>query len=232
MILILGCGRSGTHALAEVLTSRDTMVEVENPIWFDLALAMVRNEETKSKYLSKFIKSYLEQIKKAEDAGKIFVDKTHVAAWFLEELLQVIPSIKTIWIERDPLASIASMKKHPGMKNDLRYARCFSVPNRFMGIFDEFWFDLPIVKCFAFKWVSYRIRLCELQTKCLIDHVVRYEDLVNDPNNTVYKIEKKFNILCSRPFMNPESLTKWKTVLSDVEINDIQSVIGEYDEKY
>ena len=222
MILILGCGRSGTHLLADVLEGPDTVVTKEDPRWFDLALAMVRNKALLPEYYPRFAEMLYREHEAARADGKVFVDKTHVAAWLFEWLAKDLP-LYTIWIERDPLPTIASMTSHPGMRNDLRYARCFTVPNRYMGIEDEMWFDLPIVQCFAHKWISYHRRLIELYGR--IDHFVKYEELLQHPEREITKIEEKFGIRCSRPVIFLESLSKWQQILAQAEVSEINELL-------
>lgn len=222
MILILGCGRSGTHLLADVLAGPDTIVTKEDPRWFDLALAMVRNKAVLPKYYNQFVELLSEQREAAKMEGKIFVDKTHVAVWLFECLKEDLP-LFTIWIEREPLPTIASMMMHNGMLNDLRYARCFSIPNRFLGIEDESWFDMSIAQCFAHKWLSYRRRREELNG--WIDHFVQYEELLQHPEQEITKIEEKFGIRCSRPEMHLESLSKWQKILTQPEVSEINEVL-------
>lgn len=222
MILILGCGRGGTHLLADVMEGPDTIVTKEDPRWFELALAMVRNAATIPKHYNRFVELLDEQQKAAMRQDKVFVDKTHVATWLLEWLMADL-SIATIWIEREPLPTIASMMRHTGMRNDLRYARCFSVPNRFMGIYGEEWFDLSMVQCFAHKWLSYHRRRQELNG--WIDHFVQYEDLVRYPEQEITKIEERFGIRCSRPVITLEGLSKWMDVLTQAEVSEINEVL-------
>jgi len=224
MILILGCGRSGTHLLADVMDGPDTIVAKEDPRWFELALAMVRNKAVVPKYYPRFAEMLCREHEAARADGKVFVDKTHVAAWLFEWLAKDLP-LYTIWIERDPLPTIASMMCHAGMRNDLRYARCFSVPNRYMGIEDERWFDMPMVLCFAHKWKSYHRRLIELYGR--IDHFVRYEELLQHPEREITVIEEKFGIRCSRPEMRLESLSKWQQILTQGAVSEINEVLEE-----
>ena len=218
MILILGCGRSGTHLLAEAMKGPDTIVTAEDSRWFDKALAIVRNSAKMHDYFPFILENWCFMQATAYGHGKEFVDKTHVAAWFYPEV-KTLMDTKCIWIEREPLGAIASMKKHPGMRNDLRYAPCFSVPNRYMGIEDESWFDLPLVKCFAKKWKSYQRRRDELSAD--IDYYVQYEDLVRNPEKEISMMEKQFGIRCSRPTMHVETLDKWQNVLTQQEVSDI-----------
>jgi len=227
ILLILGCGRSGTHLLADVLRGPDTEVYAEDPRWFPLALAAVRNEVKQSKYLPKIADYYAREDERLIYQKKTFVDKTHVAALFYERLQSFLwpRVVKNIWIERDPLAAIASMKMHLGMRCDLQYARCFSVPNRFLGIYGEEWFGLSNVQRFAHKWLSYRQRYEELQRSRLINLFVRYEDLVKYPEPTIRTIEKKFGIRCSRPEMKLDSLTKWAGILTQEEVGEIKEIV-------
>jgi hypothetical protein len=222
MILILGCGRSGTHLLADVMEGPDTVVTKEDPRWFELALAMVRNEATMDRYYKPFV--HILRAQRDAAKGKILVDKTHVAAWFLQKLSLDIP-LQTIWIEREPLPTIASMMWHNGMRNDLGYSRCFSVPNRFMGIYGEEWFDLSMAQCFAHKWLSYHRRREELNG--WIDHFVQYEDLVRYPEQEITKIEQRFGISCSRPDISMHGLLKWMDVLTQAEVSEINEVLEE-----
>lgn len=224
MIQILGCGRSGTHLLANVFEGPDTIVTKEDSRWFQYFLAMARNEARRDRYYQPCVRLLKDQHDKAEAEGKVFVDKTHVAAWFMPDLVRKLP-MKTIWIERDPLANIASMIRHRGIVLDvLFYSLSFTVPNGYTGIYGEEWFDEPNIKRFAYKWLSHRKKREELAA--WIDYFVRYEDLVRYPEREISKIEEKFGIRCTRPIMRPDSLSKWEKQLPPAAMGMIREVVG------
>ena len=224
MICIIGCGRSGTHLLADIFTTEQTIVEKENPLWFEHALAMARNETKKEIYLPFLIDTYRQKDAEAREKGNVFVDKTHVNTWWAEALYDALPDVHFVWIEREIHPVVASMKNHPGMRNDLRYARSFSVPNRYMGIKDAQWYDLPIASCFAYKWKSYECRKWELINKGLIDYVVEYEKLVTDPKDIISELEETVWMQLRQPNMIPQNIDKWKFHLTEQEKVNISTV--------
>ena len=113
MICIIGCGRSGTHLLADIFTTEQTIVEKENPLWFEHALAMARNETKKEIYLPFLIDTYRQKDAEAREKGNVFVDKTHVNTWWAEALYDALPDVHFVWIEREIHPVVASMKNHP-----------------------------------------------------------------------------------------------------------------------
>ena len=172
-IIILGCGRSGTSILGELFEHLS-----EFTYFFEPQLSVL------SDHISKNPDDLLAL--KVPKGGKTL---TPGLTCDMDELTAIVPEFKLIWIVRNPLDTICSLK--PGIEDNWSHN---PKPPTYKTLINEPWY----IKC-AYHWeninkVGYTSakRYGELQ-------VLKYEDLVSEPENTVLGI---LNYVDSRTKIN------------------------------
>lgn len=226
MIFIIGCGRSGTHLLADCLQGPDTVVMKEERPQFPWSIAMARNT-ARQKDLYPLLAEHYRELKERHEP-KLFVDKTQPNMWIAEKLADEFPTAKFIGIERGILPVVSSTLLHDGFALNIMFSLSFSMPCPFFGIFDYTWYELPIEQQYALRWVAHRVEMERLR-KVLGDRlvVVQYEDLVNWPLDTVDKLEEFIGLMV-RPVkgntFDKAPLKKWRQNLTEEQVRLIEEV--------
>jgi hypothetical protein len=231
MILIIGCGRSGTHWLAKILSeSGQIKVTVELPGIFDRATKASMGDMNR---IPELIHIYRREIDQSAKIGyKEYADKSHPALWFAEALLQEIPELRFIGIERSVYAKVASALKHGGMANLIRQWKIFPIPNRSLGITKDLvdkYNDLSIIQKLTMRWCEGH-REMERLKPILADrlHFVKYEDLIQSPELERERLIKFLGLEVGEIRPKIESLDKWKSELSNLQISEIDGVLSKY----
>jgi hypothetical protein len=158
-------------------------------------------------------------------------DKSHPALWIAEALAAHFPNARFIGMSRDAAPTVASMLRHSGVRRWCEEWRKYPSPNRFLGITLENadWYSSAslIQRCVA-RWWSHRQELLRLQS-ILGNRIVllRYEDLVSSPENTLTLVERLIGLDEPFPAATPQrqSLAKWKNQLSSAEAIEIEQTV-------
>lgn len=197
---IIGCGRSGTHLLGQILHGEDAHVCFEEIFGFDKGhertlhwswvMAMARSyhsKQVRDRLWQPTMKAYREMRRLVERNNKIFIDKANQNFNFAEELQEEFPDAYFLGIRREVLPSVRSMINHGGFMQDTLYlSHSYDVPNAFSGAMSEEYFPLSYPQKMAWRWCASAQRLTELQGKLDNYMLLHYEDLVTD-----YDIERK-----------------------------------------
>jgi len=123
IIFVLGNGRSGTHFLAELIsTCRTYQYNGEEEPLFSLSCKI--NIESKTELLPELIELY---------KGKNnYIDKCHPNLWIADKLHDIFPKALFVCAYRDKEGTINSMLKHKGCMS--WFHRITDFPNRYLGI--------------------------------------------------------------------------------------------------
>ena len=218
-IFVVGTGRSGTHWLGHILQSHpDIHVTVEAPPIFAWATEMALDPRKQPLLMPQLVRQY--ELEHAAVAPRHYADKSHPNIWHAEQLAERLPDAVFLGTQRNPYATVASMLKHKGVLGWHDRWREFPVPNRFLGITDEnaAAYDAlpPAAKC-ALRWRSHADRMEELRAVLGERlHVVRYEDLILEPESAVARITAflRLAVPIPHPAIKAESLDRWREELS------------------
>ena len=228
-ILIIGCARSGTTWLGQILARGEALrVTIEDPFIFPLVDEAVLFWERRKELVERLISIYRQQICLA--GSSIYVDKSHQNIWLTESLDEAFPSARYIAIERMPHAAIASMMRHSGVQRHFINWRRYPLPNRHLGIRqdDAPHYDAlpPSIKC-AFRWQSHHERLTELQRKLGNRlHLVRYEHLVEDTETEMERLAAFVGRPLGSAMVERAPLGKWRDAFSMQQVTRIDEAIA------
>jgi len=184
-VFVLGCGRSGTTLVREMLCRHGALGGGPETLFFvktldlkylsvisDIPLAELEALRTRSEHVVRFAEAYYRRM--AEREGKRrWIDKTPMHVRALPRLLASFPEARVVHVIRDGRDVACSLRNHPRQ----RVHRGGIVPNRV---------DRPIALC-AQRWLrdtgmgrvyAGHPRLTEL----------RYEQLVADPEREMRRL--------------------------------------------
>lgn len=133
IVFIVGCGRTGTHLLANTINSNPNWsVSIEQspifPLTADIAIKSRRH------LIPNLISAYKKAITTAHSQGKHFCDKSHPALWMVEDLYKAFPDAIFLYTKRNPYAAVHSMFKHGGVMYWCNNYQKWPTPNPFLGI--------------------------------------------------------------------------------------------------
>ncbi len=230
-VFIVATGRSGTHFLAEILSSDPRLrVLVEKQPYFRLSTAMALDPRKEKLLMPWLVLGY--RYEAARSFGRRLIEKSHPNIWLAEKLAKAFPNSLFLGIQRDVYGTVASMLKHDGVLSWQQHWREFPVPNRFLGI-DTQWVDRyeqlsPAGRC-ALRWSAHQQRMSKLRdllgSRLL---VLEYEALVLHGEQQRADLQEFLDI--ENPFRPPlplkESVNKWKSHLSARDMVQIDEVIA------
>jgi hypothetical protein len=228
-IFIIGCARSGTTWLGQILAqSEGFRVTIEDPEIFSLVDEAVLYWDRQKEVAEHLIARYRAEITLA--GASIYVDKSHQNIWLVELIDRALPAARYVAIERTPYATIASMMRHPGVRRHFLHWRSYTLPNHHLGITlaDAAGYDmLPLsVKC-ALRWRSHRERLAELrQALGPRIHVIRYENLVEDTAGELTRLGAFIGRRLRPVPAAAATLEKWRDILSVRQRADIDQIVA------
>ena len=230
-IFVIGTGRSGTHWIGYTLATHPEIVaSIETRPMFSWSTRMALDPTNRRRLLPKLIRAYRWRILKA--TPRHYLDKSHPNIWIAEELKQAFPTALFLGIERNPFATVASMMKHPGVSAWHHRWREFPIPNRFLGIDAEAaltYEDLPFASKCALRWLAHREQMDHLRAALGASLlVIRYESLAIRTEHEIERLRDFLGLTRAIPLpeVRAESLDKWKTALSDVDVEAISAVVG------
>ena len=230
-VFVIGTGRSGTHWLGYSLGAHpEVCATIETQPMFDLSTRMALNPELETTLFAKLVKAYKWQLFKS--APGLYLDKTHPNIWIAEKLKEAFPQALFIGIERNPFATVSSMKNHKGVSAWHARWKEFPIPNRFLGISTELaktYESIPFAAQCALRWVAHHERLLELGNT-LGDSllVIRYESFMLNTAEVIDELKQFLGL--QQPIPVPEvkedSMDKWKSDLSEIEVQQIEEIVG------
>jgi hypothetical protein len=220
---IVGCGRSGTHYLAQIIhTSEEVFLTYEDPEIFPYVVDHVL---LSGKSLAPAIKKY----KCYHKRHPIYVDKSHPNLFNVPELLSVFPIAKFIGIYRNVFETIASMLKHEGCAEwGVRYKQ-LKFPNEFLGLnadnFEKYESSTLAGRC-AFRWFSSYSKLIQLD-EVYADRflLINYTDLIEHNESETKRVGDflKVQLRCISP--DRTCRDKWKSELTAEQQQEIRDVL-------
>jgi exoribonuclease R len=224
-IFVVGCGRSGTHWLGHTLGSHpDIAIQIEQEPAFSLVHAMAWDSALERTHMTDLMRVYEEA--HACVRPKHFADKSHSNLWLAEMLADGFPEARFVAIRRRVLPTVASMLRHKGVLGHFARWEADPKPNRFLGVTDVATYRaLSLEKRCALRVIvsSNEIDKLVMQTKVPV-HVMEYEHLQTDPIGESQRLAGFLGIrdAFSVPTPQPESLEKWRTDLSEAQIDAIE----------
>jgi len=230
-IFIIGYGRSGTHWLARTLaTHTEIRATIEVQPIFSMVKEMALNFHLEKKYFWQLILRYRWQILISKP--KRYLDKSHPNLWLAEKLAKAFPTAVFLGIERNPYATVASAMVHKGGYAIRRRWRDFPIPNQFLGIdcqTAKTYENMPAEEKYSLSWLSHHKRMDALK-EAFGDSlmVITYEDFALQTNEVLDRLETFLGLdsPIEKPEVKLDSLWKWETQLSDMQINNIYAIVN------
>lgn len=228
---MVGCGRSGTHWLAEVLGAHpDLHALVEAPQIFPLATSIALDPGRVRRELPLLVRRYRRAMRRC--APRRLVDKSHPNLWLVDELLEAFPAARFVAIRRDPYATVHSMLRHPGVRRWCDTWHRYPIPNRFLGITSagcRAYALATLTERLSLRWRAHAERIDELVARH--PRAVRrvdYEALHADAAATLRALEHFLGLRSPLPPVRAESraLTRWREGLSADQRREIARVSG------
>ena len=222
MIFVVGCGRTGTCMMGQILDSH-SQVEcfIEDERFFPLSTEMAVDPSKRSG-LHVLIQRYRDATSEAR-----FADKSHPNLWHAEALYEAFPEAQFVAMYRNVEASVASMMKHPAFAPATKVWSKV-IPNPFLGITEENaeWYQgLKMHEKFALRWKAHMQEIFRLEVPM---EIVAYEELVCEPDRTLARLQAFLNL--EQPFpkqeMRTDSLDKWKDQLTYRQTQEIRVIGG------
>lgn len=227
-IFIVGCGRTGTHLMAQILDSHpDIKGGQENPV----LLRQITNYAMGSCgpiALNSIVAQLEDNIKSVYPST--YLDKHHPNLWLLPEINQQFSDVKFIAMKRSAYATIASMISHPGVTDHTKRWSPDSPDNRFLGTFAGTQYDtLTLAQKHALRYAAHMKRInSDVRYSDADIMPVVYEDLVTSPKETVAKVADfvgydpgDFEV----PYMDKSTTYKWRRVLTVQDTLDIDEIL-------
>lgn len=226
-IFILGCDRSGTCWLGNILQNHPQIqTTIEHPDVFPMVTDLALNPQRNNELYPKIVKFYQEQLE--HTAVKYYADKSHPNMWIAKQLSKTFGNALFVGIQREPFGTISSMKKHYslGVSWHDEWTR-YPIPNRFLGIkIINCYKNLTLVERCILQLKAYNQQMEKIH-KILGDKLflISYENLINH-NGMILNALSDFlglssPLICKE--IKKESLYKWRTNLNQNEINKIRS---------
>lgn len=197
---------------------------------FGLSVNMALNASLESTLLPQLINVYKELVNKF--APSIYLEKSHTNIWIAEKLDQAFGRAQFIGIERNPYATVASMLRHREVLAWHGRWRQFPVPSRFLGISAEdakHYDEIPVAAQCAMRWLSHNEQMKKLRI-ALQERlfVINYEVFAHQTEKTILELQQFLQLKDQIPI--PEvriaSLYKWREQLTEIELEQIQGVVG------
>jgi hypothetical protein len=164
MYFIVGCGRSGTNWLAQIIDQHpDVFSTIEHPDIFPIVTECALDPTNKRERLKPVFDLY----RKHASENKIYLDKSHPNLWHIDLIREEFPEAKFIGIQRDVYGVVSSMLQHGCADWGNRWKE-FPLPNKFLGITEaakDVYEDLTLMEKCVWRWCSHNR---ELQRQCLV----------------------------------------------------------------
>jgi hypothetical protein len=230
-VFIIGCGRSGTHWVAEILASyRELHVEVESDPIFGEVIRLALEDSTDPADFQRLISLYEEAHRAIYP--RYFVDKSHPNLWLAERLAQSFPDSLFVGVQRSVYGTVASMLRHSGVQQWFSWwEQTYKRPCRFLGISEEevkTYSSRSLLEKCTLRWASHAVEMMRvsdsLGDRCC---VLGYEDTVENPHMMSGRLEKFLAVTDRGPLPQSErvSLHKWRSQLDAADIADIDGTL-------
>ena len=228
-IFVVGCGRSGTHWLAETLDQHPQLHNWgENPSVFGDVTQLALDPGRENELLPRVLRQYRRAIRRT--APLRLVDKCHPNLWLSDRLRLAFPNAQFVAIRREPFATVSSMLEHPGVRRWSEQWQRYPLPNRFLGIRPNAAGDYArasLTERLALRWRAHHDRIGRLAREAQGRvFVVEYESLHEAPLAVLDRLTQFLRLespLRPQPARR-ESLHQWRARLGDHERETISRV--------
>ncbi|WP_019627629.1 sulfotransferase [Thioalkalivibrio sp. AKL10] len=231
MIFVLGTGRSGTHWIAWILEDHPEIETlIEKPPIFNWVVEMALNKSSEEVLFPRLVSRY-----RAERslAGRLYLlDKSHPNIWVADLLQKELPKARFLGVRRDVYGTVSSMLQHKGVRKWVEQWEEFPVPNRFLGVTEENkdrYREMSLAGRCALRWLAHERRLDRLEQE-LGERMyqVDYLRLHNETDVVLDELKDFLGLSCpiKRPSIKQGSLDKWRSLLTDSDVHDIDHVLA------
>ena len=234
-VFIIGTGRSGTHWLGYSLKAHPQIkATIECHPMFGLSKAIALNPELENVLIKQLVSLYRLQL--LNSSPRLYLDKSHPNIWIAEKLKHAFPKAKFIGIERNVYATVASMLKEKSVLAWHEKWRNYPVPNRFLGITQELSYvydNMPMASKCTLRWLVHRRQMNELRERLGKDiFIISYENFAMNTSEVINHLRHflKLNQPIKVPEVKKESMNKWQTQLTTIEIDQIRDTIEKFSE--
>ena len=231
MIFVLGTGRSGTHWIAWILEDHPEIATlIEKPPIFNWVVEMALNKSSEEVLFPRLVSRYRAE---RSIAGRLYLlDKSHPNIWIAGLLQSEFPEARFLGVRRDVYGTVSSMLQHRGVRRWVEQWEEFPVPNRFLGVTEENkerYREMSLAGRCALRWLAHERQLDRLEKELGGRmYQVDYRRLHNETD--VVLDELKGFLGLSLPINGPSvkkgSLDKWRSLLSDSDVRDIDHVLA------
>jgi hypothetical protein len=226
-IFVIGCGRSGTNWLGEILSTHpDIAAHIEQ----EPAYSWVRRMAIDPLHIQVLMPSLLAYYRDAHERvlPKHFADKSHSNLWIAEHLADHFPEARFIGIRRAVAPTVASMLKHPGVLSSIFDWDRAQRLCRYLNVTDiEAYCALTLEERCAKRVVGSAAEIVRLQ-QALPNrvHVVNYEALHINPRAVLSSLANFLGVAddFGGPMPRSDSLEKWRSELSDEQQQRIAAI--------
>ncbi|MEM7413170.1 MAG: sulfotransferase [Myxococcota bacterium] len=228
-IFVVGCGRSGTHWLAETLDAHPELHSWgENPSVFGDVTQLALDPRRENDLLPRLLRRYRDAVRRF--APLRLVDKCHPNLWLVDRLRFAFPDARFVAIRRDPYATVSSMLEHPGVRRWCEQWQRYPLPNRFLGVRRETaatYARAPIAERLALRWRAHAERIAHWEHQDPARFFAIDYEALHEPGVAVLADLSQFLELESPLRPRParrESLHQWRARLGDQERDAIARV--------
>jgi hypothetical protein len=156
MYFIVGCGRSGTNWLAQIIDQHpDVFATIEHPDIFPIVTECALNPHNKKEKLKPVFDLY----RKHASENKIYLDKSHPNLWHIDLIREEFPEAKFIGIQRDVYGVVSSMLQHEGCLTWVKNWKDYPLPNKFLGVTEgtaKSYEELDFLQRCVWRWDSHK----------------------------------------------------------------------------
>jgi hypothetical protein len=223
LILVIGCGRSGTNWLAQtLLASPDIDGRIEDPATFAPSLRHALGQADRDATVQRLAATYRSYM---AEAHRHYLDKSHTNIWLAEALAEELPNALFLGISRDVMQVVASKLRHDGARHWAEHYERYPKAGKFLGLCDGFAQMSLAARC-ARHWLSHQKEL-ERLSAALPGRMMHlpYEFMVEQPRQVSMALSEFLDARVPSPQPNPKAMHKWRSGLTPQEVADIQAVV-------
>jgi len=226
-IFVVGCGRSGTNWVGEILaTHPDIVGHLEQ----EPAYGWVRAMAIEPALTASLMPQLLEYYREAHVAlvPKHFADKSHSSLWLAEPIAAHFPEARFIAVRRAVAPTVASMLKHRGVLSSIFEWDRAPRLCRYLNVTDvEAYRALTLEERCAKRVVGSLAEIARLE-RILAGrfHALDYEALQASPCARLSSVAKFLGVrdAFGTPTPRADSLEKWRLELSDEQQQRIAAI--------
>ena len=229
-IFIAGPGRSGTHLVGNMLNTSDKVKLVDETSFVYILLkraSMSRWRLVSSIYI--LCASVLARFIGLVFWRSVVVFKAHPSIWSYELLNLFIPNAGFLIVERSCYGMVASMFLHEGVNSWYQLDRVYNGPRKMLGISEsnkDRFRSYPAIVKYVVKWYVHHQRKCFIESKANVQ-CCHFEQL--NSSEELQRIMSFVGLQFDSSLYSDEVKDKWKSFLSESQVNTINKTLNEID---